>query len=61
VLVFEYVSIGELNLNELSKMGIFDPKLPPTRLAIRLAFISHTFDSDNNPTIYSEEIDFQVD
>ena len=42
-------------------MGILDPKLPPTRLAIRLAFISHTFDSDNNPTIYSEEIDFQVD
>jgi hypothetical protein len=61
VFVFEYVSIGELNLNELLKMGIFDPKLPPSRLSIRLAFISNTFDFDNNPTIYSEEIDFQIE
>lgn len=61
MLVFEYVSIGELNISALTRIGIFDPKLPPTRISVRLAFVSSTFDYENCPSFYSEELDVFVD
>ena len=51
----------DLNIVALERIGIFDPKLPPTKLSFRLSFMSNCFDYDTTPSMFSEDLEFKVD
>jgi len=61
VLRFEIIDIHDINLLALERMGKLDPKVPASRMSFRLAFYSPSFDFENSPTIFSEEIEMLVD
>jgi hypothetical protein len=50
-----------LDIGALERIGLFDAKLPPTKLSCRLAFFSNSFDFENSATFFSEEVEFSID
>ena len=55
------LSIDDLNISALEKMGVLDVKILPARLSFRFSFLSSTFEFDDCPTIYSEEVEAIID